>query len=285
MTASGIPFHGFYSSIAANIPYVQNYNKTWPYKGGQNAVGNQSTVSGGAVGYWMNGVVAFNPSAFAGAPGGYTSFTNWHYNAAYEAGEEYGYSFGEDLAGGHGAPSGVGNGQYHYHDGSIIVTRAWEYGTGHTSGSYGVTGLAECASIPYFYSGLKHPDGHSKIMAICADGYPIYGPYGYSTATNSLSGVRRMVSGYDLNPTFVTNNARTTNGTTPAVTAQYPLGMFVEDWSFVGGGDLDTHNGRYCVTPEYPGGTYAYFLAFNSAMKPTYPYVIGNTYYGSPAVI
>jgi hypothetical protein len=285
MTASGIPYHSFYNGAAANVPYVQSFNYTWTYRGGTNVAGSQATLGGGRIGFWLNGVSMFNPSAQGGAPGGFTTFANWHYNAAWEAGEDYGYSFGEDDGGGHAAPNGVGNGTYHYHDGSMITTGAWVNGTGHVSGAYGATGLAECDVIPYLLGGLEHPDGHSKIVGICADGYPVYGPYGYSSATNKYSGVRRMVPGYTLNPTFVANNARTTNGTTPVVNAQYPLGMFVEDWSYVGGGDLDTHNGRYCVTPEYPNGTYAYFLAFDAENRPTYPYVIGNTYYGTPATL
>jgi hypothetical protein len=380
--ATGIPYHSYYNSAAANIPAVQNYSRTWTYRGGTNVAGTQTTLGGGKVGLWINGISMFNPSAAGGAPGGYTTFANWHYNAAYEAGEEYGYSFGEDNAGAHAAPPN----EYHYHDGSMIVTGAWTQGTGHTSVSgvyavtnsgasaytinsspnptltlvkggtytfnvnanghpfwiktaqvtgtasaysngvtnngaqlgtttfivpndapatlyyicqfhgtmtgvinitntYGVTGLAECNVIPYYAGSLTQPDGHSKIMGICADGYPVYGPYGYATSTDALGGVRRMVPGYALNPTFVTNNARTPNGTTPPVNATYPLGMFVEDWSFVGGGDLDTHNGRYCVTPDYPNGTYAYFLAFNADIRPTYPYVIGNTYYGTRAIL
>jgi hypothetical protein len=285
LKASGIPFHSFYNSAAANVPYVQNFNYTWTYRGGTNTSGTQATLSGGRVGFWLNGVSLYNPSAQFGAPGGYPSYTNWHYNAAFEEGVEASYSFGEDDGGGHASPTGIGNGTYHYHDGSMIVTGAWALGVGHTSGAYGTTGLPEVSVIPYYNGNLNHPDGHSKIMGISADGFPIYGPYGYSTATNALSSVRRMVTGYALNPTFVSNNARTTNGTTPAVNSQYPLGIFVEDWSYVGGGDLDTHNGRYCVTPDYPSGTYAYFLAFNSSMKPTYPYVIGNTYYGTAATI
>ena len=27
---------------------------------------------------------------------------------------------------------------------------------------------------------------------------------------------------------------------------------------------IDTYNGRWCVTPDYPSGTYAYFIATNS---------------------
>ena len=280
-SVTGIPFHSYYNSAAQNIPAVQNYSKTWTYCGGTNVAGTQGTLGGGKVGLWLNGISMFNPSAAGGAPGGYTTFTNWHYNAAFEAGTEYGYSFGEDNAGAHAAPPN----EYHYHDGSMITSGAWVNGKGHTAGTYGATGLPECAVIPYLHGGLQHTDGHSKIMGICADGYPVYGPYGYSTATDSTSGTRRMVPGYALNPTFVSQGFRTTNGTTPSPLSTYPLGMFVEDWSFVGGGDLDTHNGRYCVTPEYPNGTYAYFLAFNSSMKPTYHYVIGNTYYGTRAVL
>jgi hypothetical protein len=40
------------------------------------------------------------------------------------------------------------------------------------------------------------------------------------------------------------------------------------------------HNGRWCRTPEYPGGTYAYFTTIDASLKPVYPYTIGLTYYG-----
>ena len=46
--------------------------------------------------------------------------------------------------------------------------------------------------------------------------------------------------------------------------------------------DLDQYNGRYCVTPEYPNGTYAYFVAISSNGTPLFPYNIGRAYYGSP---
>ena len=44
---------------------------------------------------------------------------------------------------------------------------------------------------------------------------------------------------------------------------------------------LDQHNGRFCVTPEYPAGTYAYFATETDTGLPVYPYLIGNTFYGS----
>lgn len=61
----------------------------------------------------------------------------------------------------------------------------------------------------------------------------------------------------------------------------YPNGTFVEDNVYEDNlGDLDEHNGRYCVTPEYPNGTYAYFATIDSSNEPVYPYFIGPTFFG-----
>jgi alpha-tubulin suppressor-like RCC1 family protein len=65
----------------------------------------------------------------------------------------------------------------------------------------------------------------------------------------------------------------------PSLTA-FPLGTFVQDNVYTGIGTLDKYNGRYCVTPEYPRGTYAYFITQKNGI-PTYPYIIGNEFYGS----
>ncbi len=40
------------------------------------------------------------------------------------------------------------------------------------------------------------------------------------------------------------------------------------------------HNGRFCVTPEYPGGTYCYFTTVDKNWNSAYPYVVGPTFYG-----
>ena len=112
---------------------------------------------------------------------------------------------------------------------------------------------------------------HSPILGWAYDGNPIYGPYGYSNRDGGE--VRGLVSGYQ----FIPNILRPSN---------YPSGFFVEDYTFVGNGDLDIHNGRYCVTPEFPNGTYAYFVTvskskeiggpFRNKLRPVFPYVIGN---------
>ena len=67
----------------------------------------------------------------------------------------------------------------------------------------------------------------------------------------------------------------------PDVSTRFPLGYYVEDYEFVqGSGDLDEHNGRFCVTPEYPKGIYALFCSLDSNLIAAYPYVLGTSYYG-----
>lgn len=115
---------------------------------------------------------------------------------------------------------------------------------------------------------------HSPIIGFAFDGFPIYGAYAYSN-TNGTGTIKRMRSSY-MHDTFTTR----TNG--PVVDATYPLGAFIEDNKFVSGsGDLDAHNGRFCVTPEYPNGIYAYFVTIDATLNPVYPYVLGPAYYGT----
>ena len=63
----------------------------------------------------------------------------------------------------------------------------------------------------------------------------------------------------------------------------YLLGSFVQDYIYEEGlGTLDRYNGRFAVTPEYPNGTYAYFMSTDSSDNPVYPYVIGPEFYSIP---
>jgi hypothetical protein len=60
------------------------------------------------------------------------------------------------------------------------------------------------------------------------------------------------------------------------------LGCYREDYEYVASsGTLDTHNGRFCKTPEYPAGIYAYFATIDSLNHPLYPEYIGQTFYGT----
>jgi hypothetical protein len=114
---------------------------------------------------------------------------------------------------------------------------------------------------------------HSPVLGYAFDGNPIYGPYGFSDALDSESSIERMTSSYFL------NNSRTGG---PSISL-YPLGYFVDDYTYNHrSGSLDENNGRFCVTPEYPNGTYAYFVTIDSLNNPVFPYVIGENFYSLP---
>jgi len=117
----------------------------------------------------------------------------------------------------------------------------------------------------------KDKTTHSPIIGYSLDGYPIYGPYGYENV-NGPSAIKVITSSYRLK-------------TTPRADGSIPNGRYIEDFEYVAGlGDLDEHNGRYTVTPEYPNGTYAYFVTVNpnNVDEAVYPYIIGPSYYGVP---
>ena len=54
----------------------------------------------------------------------------------------------------------------------------------------------------------------------------------------------------------------------------------MEDYEYIEGtGDLDSHNGRFAITPEYQDGTYAYFLTVDETNvdNTKFPYIMGLT--------
>lgn len=118
---------------------------------------------------------------------------------------------------------------------------------------------------------------HSPILGFAYDGNPIYGPYGYSNPLDKDSSIARMNSGYQLK----------TGRTDGPIDAPYDMGTFVDDYEWVatvntGKTRLDINNGRFCVTPEYPDGVYAYFLTIDSDNNPVYPYILGDNFYSLP---
>ena len=67
------------------------------------------------------------------------------------------------------------------------------------------------------------------------------------------------------------------------VQSGYILGDLVQDYIHDSSvGTLDEFNGKFAVTPDYPNGTYAYFMTEDSSGNPVYPYVIGRKFYGTP---
>lgn len=101
---------------------------------------------------------------------------------------------------------------------------------------------------------------HSKIIGWSYDGCPIYGPYAYQNV-DGTGNIIQMKSSYKkikVSPTV--DNSSNLN--------------CIEDYSYVDGfGTLDEYNGRYCKTPEFPNGVYAYFATS------TYPFFVGNQFF------
>ena len=127
---------------------------------------------------------------------------------------------------------------------------------------------------------------HSPLLGYAFDGFPVYGAYGYAN-TDGSGGIKRIESSYQLRNitqrTHYADGSDVTDG--PDVSSEYPLGMYREDYEFIGNsGDLDIYNGRFCVTPEYPDGTYAYFATVDDNWNSAYPYIVGPSYYGDVAM-
>jgi hypothetical protein len=125
---------------------------------------------------------------------------------------------------------------------------------------------------------------HSPLLGFAYDGFPIYGAYGYANA-DGTGGITRIKSSYQLR----TMSARTlyADGTDvidgPPINSTYPLGRYREDYEYIAptaDDYLDDHNGRFCVTPEYPAGTYCYFTTVDANHNSAYPYAVGPTFYG-----
>ncbi|MCE3227046.1 MAG: hypothetical protein K0S32_1597 [Bacteroidetes bacterium] len=236
-------------SLNPNLPASQNYTFKLPKTPTQQTGTKTNVPTGGVVGLSINGVILFgNRSADS-----YKSSTNtntgsgdnqWHCDAWYNEKTTM------DTSGnGHSDQAG----RYHYH-----------------------------ANPSTLYSDPS--TAHSPIIGFALDGYPVYGPFGYTTPTNSASVIKRIESSYQLRS--ITTRTALPGGATsspagPVVSATFPLGMYVEDYEYlVGSGDLDDLNGRYCVTPEYPSGTYAYFMTTDNTGSPAYPYIFASQYYG-----
>ena len=202
--------------------------------------GTKTPTGLGNIGIWVNGVGIFNYSDGRS----YNNKNIWHNDAIRVEGPSF------DSCGGHPSP----NNQYHNHQNAACL-------------------YSESNQV------------HSPIVGYAFDSFPIYGPYGYVN-TDGSGGIKKMRSGYSLRN--MTTRTTLPNGTVltsinygPAVSATYPLGYFAEDYAYSAtNADLDLNNVRYCVTPEYPNGTYAYFVTITAPGSPAYPYIVGPSYHG-----
>ena len=132
---------------------------------------------------------------------------------------------------------------------------------------YSICGYSKVVQDNFGDDGTKH----SPIIGWAYDGNPIYGSYGYSNANDKNSSLKKLVSGYTLNTNNISNRP-----------SGFSAGFFIDDYKFTNSGDLDEYNGRYCVTPEFPNGVYAYFATSvvdsQSNVVGSFPYFIGDRY-------
>jgi hypothetical protein len=241
-------------------------------------MGTKMPTTMGNIGVFINGVALFDnrdgvywnsgTSSLCGGPGnppcpgGPTGSTDWARNAV--PAEMPGF----DCSKGHPA---MGN--YHHHQNPSAFKLDLSV----------VSTICNLYDADALYT--INMNEHSPLIGFAYDGNPIYGAYAYQNA-NGSGGIVRMKSSYELG----TTPDRTTwpDGTDvddgPAFDATYFRGYFKEDYMFVdhpGQDDyLDEHNGRWCVTPEYPGGTYAYFCTVDANHNSAYPYAVGPTFWG-----
>ncbi len=272
VTTNGIPSYitGPFLDGNPSVATSQNAIFRFPRVPVQNT-GTPTATTGGNIGIFVNGVALFDyrdgaswrfsTNSMAGGPLGGMGDNIWNRDAI--VAERLGF----DCAKGHPA---MGN--YHHHQNPSAF-------------SLDIVPISTVCNV-YAADGLYAIDStrHSPLIGLAYDGFPIYGAYGFSNS-DGTGGLKRMLSSYQLRGIAVrTHYADGTNVTDgPAVNATYPLGTFREDYEYVAHAEpyyLDVHNGRYCVTPEYPGGTYAYFCTMNANWNSAYPYCVGPTFYG-----
>ncbi len=234
--------------------------------------GNPTNTTAGNIGIFINGVALFDyrdgiswknsTNSLAGGPLGGMGDGVWNRDAILA--ERAGF----DCSKGHPA---MGN--YHHHQNPSAF-------------DLDLTVISNICDI-YAADGLYaiNASQHSPLIGYAYDGFPIYGAYGYAN-TDGTGGITRIKSSYQLRN--ITTRTTYSNGQTvtagPPISATYPLGYFREDYEFIanaGQDYVDVHNGRICVTPEYPNGIYCYFATVDANWNSAYPYVVGPTFYGT----
>lgn len=276
---NGIPAYitGPFLDGNPNVALPQNTIFKLPRTPQQNT-GTPTATTGGDIGVFINGVALFDfrdgcgwnsaTNALCGGPGHPPcpgppgQLQNWNRDAVLS--ERSGF----DCAKGHPQQQGT----YHHHQNPSAF-------------NLDLNVLSNVCDL-YLADGLYTLDStqHSPLIGFAFDGFPIYGGYGYANA-DGTGGIVRMRSGYALRNistrTVLADGTDVPDG--PPVGSTYPLGYFREDYAFTPQNEpyyLDEHNGRFCVTPEYPNGTYAYFCTVDEHWNSAYPYAIGPTYYG-----
>lgn len=118
------------------------------------------------------------------------------------------------------------------------------------------TGAYHYHGMPTELTQSMSPDKFSPIIGWAADGFPIYALYGYLHSDDADSGIKEMQSSYKLK-----SGTRPSPPNGPGGTYD---GTYTADYEFIEGrGDLDPCNGTFGPTPDFPGGTYYYFITWD----------------------
>lgn len=274
VNATGIPAYITGPFLDGNPSLATNQNSIFKFP--LSPVKNNGTptnTTGGNIGVFINGVAMFDyrdgvswknsTNSMAGGPLGGQGDGVWNRDAI--VAERAGF----DCAKGHPA---MGN--YHHHQNPSAF-------------NLDLTVISNVCDL-YLADGLYLIDStkHSPLLGFAYDGFPVYGAYAYKNV-DGTGGIVKMNSSYSLrNITVRTHYANGTDVTDgPAVSTTYPLGLFREDYEYITTTAntpdyLDEHNGRFCITPEYPNGIYCYFATVDENWNSAYPYMIGPTFYG-----
>ncbi|MEM9820760.1 MAG: YHYH protein [Bacteroidota bacterium] len=246
----------------------------------QQNMGTPTPTNPGNIGIFINGVALFDyrdgvawsaqdnamcggpPGLFSPCPGGPMAAQDWNRDAVPAERE------GFDCSKAHPA---MGN--YHHHQNPSAFKLDLQV-------------VSDICNL-YDADGLYAIDDtqHSPLIGFAYDGFPIYGAYGYKNV-DGTGGIVRIKSGYQLKDITTRPNGPDVDLVINAGggTQTLFLGYFREDYEWLahpGEEDyLDVHNGRFCVTPEYPEGTYAYFATVDENWNSAYPYAVGPTFYG-----
>lgn len=246
--------------------------------------GTSTATQMGAIGIWINGVAMYDyrdgvsysnsNGADAGGPLGGSGDGVWNRDAIVAENEGFDCSKGHPspiFSGGPPPGGTLTGGAYHHHQNPSAFN----------------LDLIEVSDVCDLYvsDGLYaiDPNVHSPLLGYAFDGFPVYGPYGFAN-TDGTGGITRIESSYQLrNITVRTHYYDGTDVTDgPPVNSTYPIGYYREDYEFNSSfGHLDEHNGRFCVTPEYPSGIYCYFATVDANHNSAFPYMVGPTYYGN----
>tara|TARA_B100000767_G_scaffold82935_1_gene79832 strand:- start:795 stop:1769 length:975 start_codon:yes stop_codon:yes gene_type:complete len=239
LNGNGIPNHEvgtFPNNNNPNIISEQSVNQRFtlcPELISEN--GSEVVGPGSAIAYALNSV-KFDP-ATAGRcnDNGECSLAQFQGNWNIEALGHNTFDFGDDMNHAHVQP----NGSYHYH------------------------------GMPELLMEFLGDNQGMIIVGWASDGFPVYARYGYLNANDSNSEIIALQPSYRLKSQFDANRPSSLTaligpGGINNLNRPIPMGAFTQDYEYIDGlGNLDSCNGRFGVTPEFPEGIYYYVVTDN----------------------